>query len=542
MLVYANYLTLQGAGAAEVTFRAVGGWLKEQLGSGLHPEQLKREGKFEGKRGTAKSWLNIYATAKETPELYAWVLKNNDENVQGRQWVTELGLKISEDMLGISCVVRTDEQSTLIAEPVSASQPRVIRYLVNSIKAAENVDFATSVPGLLLKTVGQDSDSYRGLLADIEHQNRDYPIVLVSCTTGGEYLIEADRLQETLFGLAQVVQVSSEFNSYEMEEMLGRPWSAWNGAVNILYPPMQTGFVRSRLFLYGEIETWGDTLHSRISKILAWVTNNTNIPRLRRRIRPEGVVQLAKRRHLQAVHAKIAEMDTEQLRQELDSVHRSMQEQDEWIELFQQEYDQLEEEKAELKNAFDDTDSALRTKEHEIQSLKNQLTNTGAGRSSSLDVENLISLVCRNDQPTPLECLEVVQSVHGDKCTILDSAKKSARDMNHFVHGRRLLDMLIRLATIYRTELMNSGDSQARKCFGKNEFAATESETVVRNKSMTRARTFEYKGEQIQMLRHLKIGVDDDETKTIRVHFHWDVDKKRIVIGYCGVHLPVASR
>ena len=542
MLVYANHLTLQGTGAAEVTFRAIGVWLKEQLGFGLHPEQLKREGKFDGNRGTGRSWLSIHATAEETPELYAWVLKNHDDGVRGRQWVTELGLKISEDLLGISCVVRTDEQSTLIDESVSASQPRVIRYLVSNIRAADNVEFATSVPGLLVKTVGQDKDSYRGLLADIEHQSRDYPIVLVSCNTDDQYLINADHLQETLFGLAQVVQVSPVFNSYEMEEVLGQPWSAWNGAINILYPPTQTGFVRGRLFRTGEIETWGDTPHARISEILAWVTNNTNIPLLRRRIRPEGVAQLAKRRHLQAVHAKSAEMGTEQLRQELDMANLSMQEQAEWIELFERENDRLEVEKAQANDSLADSQSELRKKEFENQSLKDQLANTGAGRSSSFDVENLISLVCRNDQPTPLECLEVVRSAHGDKCTILDSAKESARYMNRFVYGRRLLDMVIKLVTVYRTELLSSGDSQARKCFGKNEFAATESETVARNKDMMRARTFEYEGRQIPMLRHLKIGVDDDETKTIRIHFHWDSHKKRIVLGYCGVHLPVASR
>jgi hypothetical protein len=55
------------------------------------------------------------------------------------------------------------------------------------------------------------------------------------------------------------------------------------------------------------------------------------------------------------------------------------------------------------------------------------------------------------------------------------------------------------------------------------------------------SRTFEYEGEQVEMFRHLKIGVDDDATKTIRVHFHWDAERERIVIAYCGEHLPVAS-
>lgn len=41
--------------------------------------------------------------------------------------------------------------------------------------------------------------------------------------------------------------------------------------------------------------TWGDTQDDRISQLLALVTNNTNVLRLRKRVRPEGVTQLALR-------------------------------------------------------------------------------------------------------------------------------------------------------------------------------------------------------------------------------------------------------
>jgi hypothetical protein len=61
------------------------------------------------------------------------------------------------------------------------------------------------------------------------------------------------------------------------------------------------------------------------------------------------------------------------------------------------------------------------------------------------------------------------------------------------------------------------------------------------NKTMRRQRTFEYEGEHVEMFRHLKIGVDDDETKTIQVHFHWDAKRQKIAIGYCGSHLSVLS-
>ncbi|RCN55807.1 hypothetical protein C4900_07760 [Acidiferrobacter thiooxydans] len=123
----------------------------------------------------------------------------------------------------------------------------------------------------------------------------------------------------------------------------------------------------------------------------------------------------------------------------------------------------------------------------------------------------------------------------------MDCAKQSALESSKFLYGRRLLDMLRILVTDYRNMLIERGDSEARKLFGKNDFAATESEGVLGSKTMRRYRTFDYRSVPVEMFRHLKINVEDDVTKTIRVHFHWDAERTLIVVGYCGKHLPVPS-
>jgi hypothetical protein len=101
--------------------------------------------------------------------------------------------------------------------------------------------------------------------------------------------------------------------------------------------------------------------------------------------------------------------------------------------------------------------------------------------------------------------------------------------------------MLRRLVTKYRSKLIEGCDNEARKVFGNNEYAAKESETVMRNQASRRLRTFEYEGAPVEMFRHLKIGIEANVSKTIRVHFHWDAEGEKIVIGYCGEHLPVSS-
>ena len=541
MLVYANYLSFQGTGAEEAIFKAIGGWLKEQLGFGLHPDQLRQEGEFNGYRGDVRSFLRVYATDEEQPELYCWILKNADETVHGRQWIVEVGLKNYQGTLELSCIVRTDEHSTLVVSAVMASQPRVIRYVVNNIQKADDAEFAVSVPGLNIKAVGLDRDSYRGLLVEIERRDRDSPIVLVSPTRDGEYLVNTAELQPRLIGLAQVVQVTREFDSYEMAEIMGQPRSAWGGAVNVLNAPTRTGVVRSRFFLPDAIGEWGDTQHDRISQILALVTNNTNVLRLRKHIRPEGVMQLALRRRLQIVRARGAQMDAAQLRDEVEKASRLVAEQAEWIGALEEDNSGLQSDLSDTRARLGEEQESIKKQNFVIQALKSQLENAGGGRTTDLDAEGLLSLACRPDPPTPLECIEVIDSMYGDKCIVLESARESARVMDRFIYGRQLLDLLKRLVTEYRSKLMETGDNEARKVFGKSEYAAKESETVMANRSMRRQRTFEYEGESVEMFRHVKIGVDDDVTRTIRVHFHWDADKERIVIGYCGEHLSVSS-
>lgn len=543
MLVYANHLSFEGDGADEAVFKAIGGWLKEQLGYGLHPDQLKEDGDFDGSRDKdkARSWLRVCATNEEDPQLYSWVLKNTDANVYGRQWITELGLKISRGEVNLTCVVKVDDQSTLVADPVNASRPRVIIYAVNNILKAGGVSLSASVPGIALKSVGHNVDSYRGLLAEIERRDRNFPIVLVSPTVEGSYLIDAASLQQDLVGLAQVVKIVPPFNSYEMAEILGERWSAWGGSVNILNMPSKTGFVRGRFFLSDEIEKWGDKQTARVSQVLAWVTSNTNIPRLKEHIRPEGVVQLALRRRLQMARARSDQMDAFQLRLELEKASHLAEEQAAWILALEEDNDRLEADISEAKNKLDDAKENITKKTCTIEALKDQLANAGAGRSSNLEGESLLQIACRLEQPTPSECLDAIAQVYGDRCIVLDSAIESASDMNRFIYGRKLLDMLRRLVTEYRDKLLEGGDNKARMVFGKNEYAATESETVMCNKAMRRARTFEYRGEPVEMFRHMKINFEDDVTKTIRVHFHWDAERNKIVIGYCGEHLPVTS-
>lgn len=146
-----------------------------------------------------------------------------------------------------------------------------------------------------------------------------------------------------------------------------------------------------------------------------------------------------------------------------------------------------------------------------------------------------------NARVTLSEALTTASSLFPGKMVVLPSAYESAEKLDDVsTRGGRLLKLLIKLGSEYYETLAGKGDSEARHVFSPSEYSACESETV-RWGGLGRLREFSYNGKQIRMEKHLKIGVAADTAKTLRCYFAWLAEERRIVIGYCGEHLPVAS-
>ena len=259
MLVYANRLQVQGEASESVVFKAIGGWLKEQLGFGLRPELLLSSGVYNGQRGNCGRGSRSSAATTVSQHYASWVLKHGDAAVRGRQWTAEVGVKKSAGRLEVSCVVKTDEGSTLVSTPVSASQPRVIRYIVNNVEDANEVVFAEAIPGEILQTVGEDRDSYWALAYDIPSARPRRPHRPREPHNGRRIPRQSDRTSENsdwpcerrLFYCRVPTPTKWRTNS-------GVGCRLGDGAMNVLSIPSPSGEVRSRLFLSDEIQAWGE--------------------------------------------------------------------------------------------------------------------------------------------------------------------------------------------------------------------------------------------------------------------------------------------
>lgn len=136
---------------------------------------------------------------------------------------------------------------------------------------------------------------------------------------------------------------------------------------------------------------------------------------------------------------------------------------------------------------------------------------------------------------TVLDVLVALATLYPEQVVVLESAYRSARASHDFQFPDQAADLLVALVTTYRDQLAaGRPEGEAKRVFGHNKFAATESRI---SKRAEQARTFIYRGASVVMLKHLKLGVGEKASTGLRIHFHWDAELQIVVIGYCGEHL-----
>ncbi|WIF65005.1 hypothetical protein QN096_14540 [Metapseudomonas otitidis] len=536
MLVYVNTIQITGEDSFHTASRAIHGWLMEKLGSKLTLNECFEQNEWKSGSGRDSTWIKSYISKEIEPAYYAWKLKHSDSLIQGRQWLIEISLTRESNITTLSCSVKTDEQSTLVTKPALASRPRLIGYLLETLKKDKKASLAANTVGKKLKKV-KKTDDYKGLLAEIESTQRNYPLVIISPTKDKDYLINRQHAQDSLIGLAQIIEIDKEYDSYEMESILGKKYSAWDGAINIIPTAKKNGQIYPKLILSQEAISFGEKQSERIERLLAYVTHQTNIPKIRGIITPETVLQKSLKRRLEKLKSSKGETEND-----LSEENALLWEENETL------TNSVSGLKAELEQeALEKEYLQEKLGEMELEIQRQLYRNQAEVRKSKSPItqqpiyDSLVELIIRDAQPTARECLDYISGAYQGRVIVLESAQRSAEEYNLFENGNRLLHLLHRLCTTFYEALVTKGDSEARKIFSSDEYSATESKSTQNNSTAKNRRTFTYKENRILMLRHLKIGKADDKRLTIRVYFEWLPDEQVIVIGHCGEHLPVIS-
>lgn len=244
----------------------------------------------------------------------------------------------------------------------------------------------------------------------------------------------------------------------------------------------------------------------------------------------------------------------EEIAQQVDAAERERQELQEELAFTRQLLDLEENAKATVQLEKEELEATYAPLENEVVYLRSLVSQRQSWGSASSERAALLpdtqadALLQRMvevlrdgaTRQTPRQILELVDQLSPGSLVLLPSALKSADEASGFELGEKLFDQLWKLATEYRQLRLQGGpDKLAAQVFGNSAWAAKESDTTANSAVGKAERTFEYKGQPLLMLQHLKIGVKDSPNRTLRLHFEWDPEDDVVVIGHCGPHLYV---
>jgi len=535
MLVYANSFVFEPKNGAEQIIQLVAKWVgqrakqhvdAERLAVGIRELRLK-----DGSTLTSRATVSV-----ENKAIYPYVfgvqLSHRDEKVSGRKWITEVGLRQESAGKPVECSVllKTDEVSARVTDPIQVTRPKLVQQLIQECSPIGQT------PGLNVKRLNEESAL--AFLHEVERDEREHPIVLISCNRDGHYPVEPERLRSILVGLSDVVEVPASVDTFAIEEIVGRRYIAFGGALNVVFPARKGDrgwFCETVLFrpsVIADFQADGKTVES---EVLAAITHRTNLPYSWRHISPEMVNQAVLRGQLARMLERAKESDnSDELGKYialLETADRELQAKDTELARMRGEYEAKEHEARKLQS--------------DIANLKHALSGRQASEDSQDDevvkalapLRESISAVLKGN-PNLQQALELISSIYPERIVVLDTAINSAKesDRGGFRFGDKAFELLSKLVNEYWQALVDGkGDQHAKAAFGRNAYAQNEGQAL--SGQGKQRRTFAYHGQNFLMEKHLKSGVKDSLAETLRIHFEWVAEEKRLVIGHCGKHL-----
>lgn len=523
MLVYVNNFKCLGINSFQKVILSIHGWLNKKSTCDISTNDLLKNNNFEFEN----SFIRTYTADKAEPKTYSVMYTHPDKKVSGRQWITEIGIVKNKDHTFVTILLEISDVSTFVNNHPIATRPSLISYL------KLNCELDSKTIGI--SPIEIDNNELCDLKEEIFRDTRKYPIVCIS-KYNKEYLTDANKLQGQLLGLSQVFVLKDSISSWEMERVIGRKYSCWGGAINIIFPANVSKSPFTRILFKDEIDKISKEEEPLNNKILSIITHRCNGYNKKSHIAPH------------ATRAKRLRDDNKNFREKLSI----LKENKDYESLFEEALKEIDEQKEviddneanfqEIIQDLEDEKGNILSEKAEIEEkytrLNSQYNLISNKPSPKIDIGHIMPILY--NKLTPESCLDLVKEFFSNNVIILSSAFNSSKKIPSFNNCPRLIFLLYKLCTEYRTKFLEKGDNEAKEVFGIN-YAANESTTVENNRELCAKRTFIYKGKPIKMFRHLSLGKSRDKNKTLRIHFEVDIQERKIIIGYCGEHLPVKS-
>lgn len=384
-------------------------------------------------------------------------------------------------------------------------------------------------------------------------KKRSHPYLIVSAQKGtGEFLAEPKVLAQRLATQAIVVALHQDatwefadaFASSGFDRQLG---SCFDGAVRVYHAGLDPAhnprehylWLPDRLHDYSPNAT--ERLAGEVAERITWRALPPRFfsilddwDRTESRARAEALLQ---RQH-ETYRVPDLQAQMQAQTSEVADLRAQLQTAQEERQIWEREASDYESEVNELRRLLEEAEQERDEAKQNSAATSSHLANLRIRPNGLTDEQRLgIRAALKAQLETVSDTLHVLDAVYADRVVILPSAWRSAQESRAFRKVDKAWELMLRLVENYWGAVQEGGDAVAKHVFPPTAYAARESESVEGRKEAKERRTFEYNGAPLTMWKHLKIGVKDSVAETFRLHFEFDAERRKIVIGHCGKHL-----
>jgi hypothetical protein len=496
------------------------GWVLEKEG-----DRIVREKK--GDFFFRCEWPNLYQTHSmietctlltETGNAWAMHYMELDKGC-GRQryWYTDIGAKKDGAEVVVSVRVsyaRNMEDLSGEREEPSPTVPKVVRYLLRGNKAyCGRPEFRLMEKPLVLDTVGQGK-----VLAEfITSPERRYPLIVFN-GSGEAQVEEARKLAWDVAGKSQVVIVATNPDlGEELRHYLGQDYWVSFGYFRVFFPFNQRRNSPSRHRWYGIGS--GDYAEQREGVVHGLLRNHILQERYAVETLWDVNRQIARERLL-----KLKTADPEQ-QKELEEFFKLNAE-------VEKERDNFKAEAASYASEVDRLEGQLNEVRGECATYKDRLQRLGRDGESKGVAEIFKTL------PSSLAEVARAAGLAFPRLVITERAIKSAEDFRECVCVGEAWEILVHLSETLHPLKFRDGEKDLQRVFRERtgyELGITEGKMTKDDKELVRLRKVVHGGKEFDMTPHVKHG--NQGAKLVRVHFAFDEENKKVVVGHIGKHV-----
>lgn len=526
MLVYANTLNLPAAtGTHTAILGAVDTWLLSKTRNVLAASAYVNRPSVRLADGKELEVTLSGDGSLGEEVLGSVVFAHPDSNVHGRKWFTRIGFRIMHAGLGCSASVVLETSDISVqsgSSPVFATRPGVVLNLVQQCGLIK-----PSPEPTLYELTPENADA---LAVDVYRPDREYAIILLTKEPFEEsYYAQPPHVLDQVVGLARVVTIPNKAHTRAISEILGRRFSAWNGAINIIMPPLRNGHIATILIDADQLryETGRDRSPDRY--LLYRLTHRLNLPNYRQEITAGAVRQHSLNLRLSALKAE--QQSNEQLQQMLDLLQSKLVH-------TEAEISRLKDENAKAWAEWEEADQ----RSAEVTRLKSQIA-TYREAFKAIKTEGRLGSQSGVPITSVADAIEAARTRFAGYL-VFSLNSKSDGDDSLYEEPEDVLKAFEWLATVYfgsrtgKTPCPDLDKNLAEAIPGWHYTPHQKEATMKAHKEWYQCPRPGATNEKLWIPEHLKGGAARSRRpeEAIRIAFTWEPAAKKVVIGFIGQH------